>query len=196
MPLEVDPSLNLTTVDKTEYWLTNEICKDEKAALNLLYQQPQVAANVKDTAKGSPLVVALESRASNAVCLKLLLYNPDAVAIITRGALPLHLAMKLGTDEAIVAKMLGIHPHGARQEDKDEFLPLHLALRQPLVADSVVAMLVETYPYSEVRRCPRGPTGRPPAPCFARAMLFFALARRGPDVCTVRTRARRCRSWS
>lgn len=168
MPLDNDPSLNLTTVDKTEYWLTNDICKDEKAALNLLYQQPQVAVHVKDTAEGSPLVVALESRASNAVMLKLLLYNADAVAIITRGSLPLHLAMKLGTAKAVVEKMLGIYPHGARQQDTDEFLPVHVALRQPLVADSVVAMLIEAYPYSEVRRC----RSQPPA------FLHFGFALR------------------
>ena len=143
--------VSLVTVDKTEYWFTKDVCSDEAAALKLLYEQPQVAS--KQSSPGlTPLVIALENKASDAVVRKLIDYYPRAAATTKSGSLPLHIAAALGASPAVVGELLRINPDAARVAETHghEFLPVHLALRNVFVQDNVVGLIVDRYPFGEM----------------------------------------------
>mmetsp|Transcript_9511 Transcript_9511/g.19238 ORF Transcript_9511/g.19238 Transcript_9511/m.19238 type:complete len:257 (+) Transcript_9511:163-933(+) len=145
---------SLIDVDKTEYWFTKKACTDEAGALKLLYEQPQIASKTKAGAPGAtPLMIALENRASDAVVRKLLDYFPAAAAITHNGSLPLHIAAKLGVcGPLVVEHLLQVHPDAVRAKEAhdDEFLPVHLAMRHAQVQEKVVHLLVAHYPFHEM----------------------------------------------
>ena len=111
--------MSLVKVDKTEHWFTQEACKDEAGALKLLYEQPQIASKTKPELPGAtPLMIALENRASDAVVRKLLDYFPAAAETAHNGSLPLHVAAKLGASGPdAVEHLLKIYPEAARAKE-------------------------------------------------------------------------------
>lgn len=164
--------MSLVKVDKTEHWFTQEACKDEAGALKLLYEQPQIASKTRPGLPGAtPLMIALENRASDAVVRKLLDYFPAAAETAHNGSLPLHVAAKLGASGPdAVEHLLKIYPEAARAKEAldDEFLPVHLAMRLSLVQEKVVSLLVARYPFSEMSLVDLIKCGEQPAPLGSR----------------------------